>query len=94
MTIIAADTQAEAFKMSLKDLQLHIRKIVLRPPVHAAIERGLQSKPALYPIAHSKITMHSIPMGHTHFNQPHLIRGRLPRHLIFFLLMRRHTMEH
>jgi hypothetical protein len=86
MTIVAPAAAADTFKMTLKDIQLHIRKVTLSSGKHSAIERGLQIRPSLYPIAHSKITMHSIPQGSSNFPVPHLIRGRLPRHLIFFLV--------
>jgi hypothetical protein len=69
--------------MKLKNLELHLRKIVVDPERLSALESALTNVSAKYPIAHSKLKKSTIPLGVTLHTVPHLLRGKLPRHLIF-----------
>ena len=73
----------DSFKIHFRKLELKIRRITLTPNIAAAIENKLQSEPARYPIALSKIKTHSIPTGTSSAQISQIIRGKLPRSFFF-----------
>lgn len=77
---------SNTYKVDMKKLQLCTRKVTLDPRVSAAIEKGLEKAPAIYPITQSKIKTHLLASGSTTYHLPQVIRGKLPRSFLFVIL--------
>jgi len=75
--------KAAGCKIEIKKLELKIRRIVVDPKVGAALEAGLDKSPAKYPIALSKLNMFQINSTTQSLQIPNVIRGKLPRSLLF-----------
>lgn len=69
--------------IKIKNLNLTVRRITLDQNIHDAIEKRLEKSPAQYPIVQSKIKTFLINSGIGNITIPNIIRGTLPRSLIF-----------
>lgn len=73
-------------KIKMHSLELQVRKITCDPAYTAAVENGLSSKPALYPISHGKIKVWTMNSTIQSEHIPNIFRGRLPRSFIMWMI--------
>lgn len=78
-TVCAAGENA---KIKINKLELRVRRICLDPGVSGAIESALESQPAVYPIAHSKIRTFLLNTNTQSQYISQMVRGKLPRSFI------------
>lgn len=76
-------SKGDDYKIKFKKLELKVRRIVLQPQYYEAVEKGLASEPAKYPIAMSKIKQYLINSGVSNAHIPQIIRGKMPRSFMF-----------
>lgn len=69
-------------KIKIHKLHLTIRRVKLDPIVAAGFEKTLQTQPATYPIANSKIKTYTISSGIQSERISQIFRGNLPRQII------------
>ncbi len=77
---------ADTYKIKIHKLQLCTRKVILDPRVSAAIEKGLEKSPAIYPVTQSKIKTHLLTAGTQQTYLSQVVRGKLPRSFLFCIL--------
>lgn len=70
------------FKLHIEQISLRIRRVNLTPGTLLAIEKGLQEKPAKYPIFRSTIRTTQLLTGQTHLSNFIVYNGQLPRLVI------------
>ena len=69
-------------KIKIHKLHLSVRRIKLDPIVSAGFEKTLQTQPAVYPIANSKIKTYTISSGIQSERIGQIFRGQIPRQII------------
>ena len=69
-------------KIKIHKLHLTIRRIKLDPSISIGFEKTLQTQPAVYPIANSKIKTYTIATGIQSERISQIFRGILPRQVI------------
>ena len=69
-------------KIKIHKLHLSIRRIKLDPIVADSFEKTLQTQPAIYPIANSKIKTYTLSSGIQSERISQIFRGTLPRQII------------
>lgn len=82
--IIAENENAATFV--LEKLELRLQKITVEPEFIAKVESALDSMPAMYPIAHSKIRNYLLAANTKNIHIPNILRGRLPRGFIILMV--------
>jgi hypothetical protein len=78
--LAAADTILP--KLTISNLRLSVRKIMVDPLYKAAQDKKIQTHPAIYPLTQSKIKTFQIPTGTSSIEIPSIIQGNLPRSII------------
>ena len=68
----------DAAKFKIEKLELKLRKITIEPEYIGKIESTLNTMPAMYPIAHSKIRNHLLAANTKNIHIPNILRGKLP----------------
>lgn len=76
-------------KIKMHNLELHVRRISADPVVAGKIESVLSSRPAIYPVANSKIKTYLLNAGISSQNLAQVVRGKLPRSLIIGMVRSR-----
>lgn len=76
----------DAAKFVLEKLEVRLQKLTVEPEYIAKMEAALNTMPAMYPIAHSKLRTHLLAAGTKNINIPNILRGRLPRGFIVFMV--------
>ena len=69
-------------KIKIHKLHLTVRRIKLDPIIAASFEKTLQTQPAIYPIANSKIKTYTVSAGLQSERISQIFRGPLPRQVI------------
>jgi hypothetical protein len=69
-------------KIKIHKLHLTIRRVKLDPSISIGFEKSLQTQPAVYPIANSKIKTYTISSGIQSERISQIFRGTLPRQII------------
>lgn len=69
-------------KIKINKLELKTRRITLDPAVSGAIENALNSSPAVYPVAQTKIKTYLLNSGIQTQHVSQIVRGKLPRSFI------------
>lgn len=77
---------ADTAKFALEKLELRLQKITVEPEFIAKVENALNTMPAMYPIAHSKIRTYLLAAGTKNIHIPNILRGKLPRGFIMLLV--------
>ena len=70
------------YKVVLQDVQMHVRKVQLSPPLQLAHVKVLEKAPAQYPIRRVLTKYFAVPQGQTAVNEQNLFLGVLPKRLI------------
>jgi len=76
----------DTYKVKIHKLQLCTRKVTLDPKISAAIEKGLERTPSIYPVTQSKIKTHLLTAGTQQTYLSQVVRGKLPRSFLFAIL--------
>lgn len=76
----------DAAKFKIEKLELKLRKITIEPEYIGKIESTLNTMPAMYPIAHSKIRNHLLAANTKNIHIPNILRGKLPRGFIICMV--------
>ena len=77
---------ADAYKVKFHKLQVQARKNILDPKVYAAMEKGLESTPAVYSLTQSKLKTHLLTAGTQQTYLSQVVRGKLPRSFLLAIL--------
>lgn len=73
------------YKYKVSDLRLFVRHISLMPVISAAIMARAQKEMILFPFNKTTITRHAFSNGLNNAIIPNLIRGSIPKSLVFFM---------
>ena len=76
----------DAAKFVLEKLELRLQKITVEPEYIVKMEAALNTMPAMYPIAHSKLRTHLLAANTKNIHIPNILRGRLPRGFLVFMV--------
>ncbi len=74
------------YKVVLEDVQMHVRKVQISPPLQLAHVKVLEKSPAQYPIRRVLTKYFAVPQGQTAVNEQNLFLGVLPKRLILCMV--------
>lgn len=73
----------DTYKIDLRECTLFMRKVVVSPPVHSAIEHRLATQAAVYPYMRVEMADFLIPYGTSAIKQDRVFTDHLPTRIFF-----------
>ena len=84
---------AKPFKIVLKDVKLHMRKVLPTLMVRESFKNKLLKEPCYLPFSATRLRHYVIPQGVSSFNIANIANGTLPKQ-VFFVMIHNQAMSH
>jgi hypothetical protein len=75
-------TDADNYKIKIKDLALFVRNVQLSPAVRMGHVKALEKTSCKYPIRLVKVKVATVPRGNMNYVQDNMFLGQLPKRLV------------
>jgi hypothetical protein len=75
-------TDAENYKIIIKDLTLFVRNVQLSPVVRMGHVKALEKTSCKYPIRRVEVKVDTVPRGNMNYVQDNMCLGQLPKRLV------------
>ena len=86
-------TAAKPFKIVLKDVKLHMRKVLPTLMLRESFKNKLLKEPCYLPFSATRLRHYVIPQGVSSFNIANIANGTLPKQ-VFFVMVHNQAMSH
>ena len=80
--VFALMTDAENYKIIIKDLTLFVRNVQLSPVVRMGHVKALEKTSCKYPIRRVEVKVDTVPRGNMNYVQDNMCLGQLPKRLV------------
>ena len=87
------DNTAKSFKIVLKDVKLHMRKVLLTLLLRESFKNKLLKEPCHLPFSATRLRHYDFPQGVSSFNIANIANGTLPKQ-VFFVMAHNQAMSH
>ena len=84
---------AKPFKIVLKDVKLHMRKVLPTLMLRESFKNKLLKEPCYLPFSATRLRHYVIPQGVSSFNIANIANGTLPKQ-VFFVMVHNQAMSH
>ncbi len=84
---------AKPFKIVLKDVKLHMRKVLPTLIIRESFKNKLLKEPCYLPFSSTRLRHYVIPQGVSSFNIANIANGTLPKQ-VFFVMVHNQAMSH
>ena len=84
---------AKPFKIVLKDVKLHMRKVLPTLMLRESFKNKLLKDPCYLPFSATRLRHYVIPQGVSSFNIANIANGTLPKQ-VFFVMVHNQAMSH
>ena len=81
------------FKIVLKDVKLHMRKVLATLIIRESFKNKLLKEPCYLPFSSTRLRHYIIPQGVSSFNIANIANGTLPKQ-VFFVMVQNQAMSH